>query len=76
MESQPQNPEFRINPENFHQCTNAGINSNATMNAIAIFEQNLLLFYKINPFKPNEHSYPYQEDKPFFNFRGVTVSKQ
>ena len=21
MESQPQNPEFRINPENFHTCT-------------------------------------------------------
>ena len=21
MESQPQNPEFRNNPENFHQCT-------------------------------------------------------
>ena len=21
MESQPQNPEFRINPENFHSCT-------------------------------------------------------
>ena len=21
MESQPQNPEFRINPENFHPCT-------------------------------------------------------
>ena len=20
MESQPQNPEFTINPENFHQC--------------------------------------------------------
>ena len=20
MEKQPQNPEFRINPENFHQC--------------------------------------------------------
>ena len=20
MESQPRNPEFRINPENFHQC--------------------------------------------------------
>ena len=20
MESQPQNPEFRINPENFHTC--------------------------------------------------------
>ena len=20
MESQPQNPEFRINPENFHRC--------------------------------------------------------
>ena len=22
MESQPQNPEFRINPENFHPCKN------------------------------------------------------
>ena len=22
MESQPQNPEFRINPENFHPCVN------------------------------------------------------
>ena len=21
MESQPQNPEFKINPENFHSCT-------------------------------------------------------
>ena len=21
MESQPQNPEFKINPENFHTCT-------------------------------------------------------
>ena len=21
MESQPQNPEFRINPENFHPCS-------------------------------------------------------
>ena len=21
MEGQPQNPEFRINPENFHPCT-------------------------------------------------------
>ena len=23
MESQPQNPEFRIHPENFHPCTSA-----------------------------------------------------
>ena len=23
MESQPQNPEFRINPENFHPCLSA-----------------------------------------------------
>ena len=23
MESQPQNPEFRINPENFHTCAAA-----------------------------------------------------
>ena len=26
MESQPQNPEFRINPENFHQCSVVGNN--------------------------------------------------
>ena len=27
MESQPQNPDFRINPENFHPCDN-GCNKN------------------------------------------------
>ena len=27
MESQPQNPEFRINPENFHPCKKAFIAS-------------------------------------------------
>ena len=27
MESQPQNPEFRINPENFHPCTLQGVNN-------------------------------------------------
>ena len=26
MESQPQNPEFRINPENFHPCITVFIN--------------------------------------------------
>ena len=25
MESQPQNPEFRINPENFHPCVLSGL---------------------------------------------------
>ena len=25
MESQPQNPEFRITPENFHPCSNKAI---------------------------------------------------
>ena len=25
MESQPQNPEFRINPEKFHTCNNKAI---------------------------------------------------
>ena len=25
MESQPQNPEFRINPENFHPCSIHGL---------------------------------------------------
>ena len=26
MESQPQNPEFRINPENFHPCLPTSVN--------------------------------------------------
>ena len=26
MESQPQNPEFRINPENFHPCADTFAN--------------------------------------------------
>ena len=25
MESQPQNPEFRNNPENFHSCINTNL---------------------------------------------------
>ena len=25
MESQPQNPEFRINPESFHPCSCVGV---------------------------------------------------
>ena len=39
MESQPQNPEFRINPENFHSCRRHmelfklyGINAGGTWN--------------------------------------------
>ena len=28
MESQPQNPEFRINPENFHPCIIVGFCAN------------------------------------------------
>ena len=28
MESQPQNPEFRNNPENFHPCLNEAIQIN------------------------------------------------
>ena len=27
MESQPQNPEFRINPENFHPCDGSTVQS-------------------------------------------------
>ena len=30
MESQPQNPEFRINPENFHKCV-LDINKKVTL---------------------------------------------
>ena len=35
MESQPQNPEFRINPENFHPCAKAAFFHNLT-NKISI----------------------------------------
>ena len=31
MESQPQNPEFRINPENFHPCDTEGDNQNSLL---------------------------------------------
>ena len=30
MESQPQNPEFRINPDNFHPCCNVTHSSSCT----------------------------------------------
>ena len=30
MESQPQNPEFRINSENFHPCTYEKANNKGT----------------------------------------------
>ena len=36
MESQPQNPEFRINPENFHPCISSverGLNSGLSLHS-------------------------------------------
>ena len=36
MESQPQKPEFRINPENFHPCVRVFIHISA------LFIQNLM----------------------------------
>ena len=36
MESQPQNPEFRINPENFHQCIYLLITEILRMNKIKL----------------------------------------
>ena len=37
MESQPQNPEFRINPENFHLCISSvvgGLNSGLSLHSL------------------------------------------
>ena len=34
MESQPQNPEFRINPENFHPCVSSMVTVNKTKSKI------------------------------------------
>ena len=47
MESQPQNPEFRNNPENYHQCI-CCIYSN-TLQAEFITEANTMNTYKTAP---------------------------
>ena len=36
MESQPQNPEFRINPENFHQCMDPSLFADAVYNWVTM----------------------------------------
>ena len=43
MESQPQNPEFRINPENFHPCVSGALVSNSQffMKSRVIFIENI-----------------------------------
>ena len=40
MESQPQNPEFRNNPENFHPCKYSTKNRLIKLNQCMIKEQN------------------------------------
>ena len=37
MESQPQNPEFRINPENFHPCIESRGRNDEEMTFTGIF---------------------------------------
>ena len=48
MECQPQNPEFRINPENFHQCRSRHkiliLNSLATRKFCMLFYCVLIFF--------------------------------
>ena len=63
MESQPQNPEFRINPENFHTCICDNVstkscelthilkpNSNRSPNIIALVQKVKHRVYKIHAF--------------------------
>ena len=58
MESQPQNPEFRNNPENFHPCTIniTVVTERFTLNLCMLgnfscFCCRLLIFFKINFFE-------------------------
>ena len=37
MESQPQNPEFRINPENFHRCSWQSLINSLPAGKVCIF---------------------------------------
>ena len=51
MESQPQNPEFRINPENFHPC----MYLLSKLTALRISNtQNLLSLRALNTHKPSK----------------------
>ena len=42
MESQPRNPEFRINPENFHPCVWENPSVKVTLSGLSTYEH--LLF--------------------------------
>ena len=42
MESQPQNPEFRNNPENFHPCIQKGLYVYLTAKEMHIFNIHLI----------------------------------
>ena len=55
MESQPQNPEFRINPENFHPCLYGLFFWSVYFSALTPcmpgnFSQFFVVFFKINFF--------------------------
>ena len=60
MESHPQNPEFRINPENFHPCTCDTIClQNSQLYGVnerpLHFKSNTLLLSYRAPHKENSH---------------------
>ena len=44
MESQPQNPEFRIDPENFHPCVQGHAQKNIFRKTIDL---RILKFYRL-----------------------------
>ena len=51
MESQPPNPEFRINPENFHPCIwtrslSSGVASTIKLKNLEILSSGLFISYK------------------------------
>ena len=50
MESQPQNPEFRINPENFHPCCVQLFKKNSILSFEISVESALCFVPTMNPF--------------------------
>ena len=44
MESQPQNPEFRINPENFHPCIMLKDTLQTCMHSYLVEQEMCLIF--------------------------------
>ena len=71
MESQPQNPEFRIDPENFHPCLIIGVIIVSILNQGLKFFQIPLVLYRTRAIHFFTHPYtillvPHQTVREYF----------